>query len=100
MSAPAIAPATPPVDQADAVAEAPPVTTVAALPAGTEAVLTIATLGIDLPIVLGGQPVIDQGVVAHYTAPGWEPPVPPGAVGTYWLAAHHTTHGQPVLRAS
>jgi LPXTG-site transpeptidase (sortase) family protein len=57
--------------------------------------VAIASLGIDLPIHTGGQDVIDQGAVAHFTAPGWEPPVPPGAVGTYWLAAHHATHGGP-----
>lgn len=65
------------------------------LPAGVEAMVTIVSVGINLPVVLGGQSVIDQGVAAHYTAPGWEPPVPAGGVGTYWLAAHHTTHGAP-----
>ena len=57
--------------------------------------LTVASLGIELPIFAGGQSVIDEGVVAHYWAPGWEAPVPPGAAGTYWLAAHNATHGAP-----
>ncbi len=74
---------------------AAPEPTVAALPAGTEAIVTIASVGMELAVVSGGQAVIDQGVVAHYTAAGWEPPVPAGAPGTYWLAAHHTTHGGP-----
>ena len=81
--------------QAPVVADVQPASTIAAVPIGTEAMVTIASLGIDLPIIAGGQSVIDQGVVAHYFAPGWEPPVPPGAPGTYWLAAHHTTHGAP-----
>ena len=42
--------------------------------------------------------MIDEGVVAHYEGPGWRPPVPAGAVGTYWLAAHHATHGAPFAR--
>jgi LPXTG-site transpeptidase (sortase) family protein len=57
--------------------------------------VTIASVGIELPVFLGGQSVIDQGLVTHYTAPGWEDPVWPGAPGTYWLAAHATTHGAP-----
>ncbi len=91
----------PPETQVVAPAEAyeepePPTAAVnATVPSGAEAVVTIASIGIDLPVVLGGQSVIDQGVVAHYTAPGWEPPVPAGAPGTYWLAAHATTHGSP-----
>lgn len=70
-------------------------TTIPTAPAGAEATVTIASVGIRLPVVLGGQSVIDQGLVAHYTAPGWEDPVPAGAPGTYWLAAHATTHGAP-----
>ncbi len=69
--------------------------TISALPAGTEAMLSIPSVGMELPIVAGGQSVIDQGVVTHYVAPGWEPPVAAGAPGTYWLAAHHETHGAP-----
>jgi LPXTG-site transpeptidase (sortase) family protein len=57
--------------------------------------VSIASLGIDLPVIDGGQAVIDQGVVAHYIADGWEPPVAAGDQGTYWLAAHHETHGSP-----
>jgi LPXTG-site transpeptidase (sortase) family protein len=79
--------------------EVPPVaaagSTIATSPAGTEAIISVPSLGIELPIISGGQSVIDQGVVAHYTAPGWEPPVAAGAPGTYWLAAHHATHGAP-----
>jgi sortase family protein len=67
---------------------------VAAVP-DEEATVAIPSLGIDLPIVAGGQAIIDDGVVAHYVAPGWRPPVGPGAVGTYWLAAHDVTHGAP-----
>jgi LPXTG-site transpeptidase (sortase) family protein len=73
----------------------PAVEPMATAPAGTEAIVTVPSLGIELPIIAGGQSVIDQGVVAHYTAPGWEPPVAAGAPGTYWLAAHHATHGAP-----
>ena len=72
--------------------EVPPA---APLPAGTEAVVTIASIGVELPVVPGGQSVIDQGVAAHYWAPGWEPAVTAGAAGTYWLAAHQSTHGEP-----
>jgi LPXTG-site transpeptidase (sortase) family protein len=94
-------PVTPPgpvaqvVEEVEPVADAPSAPVVAALPSGTEAVVSIASVGIELPVVSGGQSVIDRGVVAHYTAPGWEPPVPAGAPGTYWLAAHRTTHGGP-----
>jgi hypothetical protein len=69
----------------------PPVPTVA----GEEAQLIIPSLGIRLPIMLGGQATIDRGLVTHYEASGWRPPVAPGAPGTYWLAAHHSTHGSP-----
>jgi LPXTG-site transpeptidase (sortase) family protein len=83
---------------------APTVTTVVpapALPAPdataavVEGTVSVPSLGIDLPIVEGGQPVIDEGVVAHYMADGWKDPVAAGAPGTYWLAAHHVTHGGP-----
>jgi LPXTG-site transpeptidase (sortase) family protein len=63
--------------------------------AGSEATVSIARLGIELPVVAGGQDVIDQGVVAHYWAEGWRVPAAAGGVGTYWLAAHHATHGSP-----
>jgi LPXTG-site transpeptidase (sortase) family protein len=72
-----------------------PLAELAAVPDASEAMIVIPSVGIDLPIIQGGQSVIDQGVVAHYTAPGWEPPVAAGSPGTYWLAAHHTTHGAP-----
>jgi LPXTG-site transpeptidase (sortase) family protein len=65
------------------------------VPTGAEGTVSIPRLGIDLPIRLGGQSVIDEGVVAHYTAAGWLPPTPVGAEGTYWLAAHQSTHGAP-----
>jgi LPXTG-site transpeptidase (sortase) family protein len=65
------------------------------VPTGAEGTVSIPRLGIDLPIRLGGQSVIDEGVVAHYTADGWRPPTAAGAVGTYWLAAHQQTHGSP-----
>jgi len=64
-------------------------------PPGTEATVSIPSLGIDLPVIEGGQSVIDEGVAAHYTADGWKEPVAAGAPGTYWLAAHHVTHGAP-----
>jgi LPXTG-site transpeptidase (sortase) family protein len=57
--------------------------------------VSIPSLGIDLPIIEGGQSVIDRGVAAHYYEDGWKQPVAPGAPGTYWLAAHHVTHGAP-----
>jgi LPXTG-site transpeptidase (sortase) family protein len=63
--------------------------------AGEEALLTIPSLGIRLPILLGGQATIDRGLVTHYEASGWRAPVAAGAPGTYWLAAHHSTHGSP-----
>ena len=63
--------------------------------ANEEATVAIPSLGIDLPVVEGGQSVIDEGVVAHYVGAGWLAPVPAGAPGTYWLAAHHVTHGGP-----
>jgi len=58
----------------------------------------IRRLGIDLPVVGGGQAIVDRGLVAHYQGQGWLAPTPPGAVGTYWLAAHHLTHGGPFRR--
>jgi LPXTG-site transpeptidase (sortase) family protein len=64
-------------------------------PPGTEATVSIPSLSIDLPVIEGGQSVIDEGVAAHYSADGWKEPVAPGAPGTYWLAAHHMTHGAP-----
>ena len=65
---------------------------------GSEATVSILRLGIELPVVGGGQDVIDDGLVAHYWAPGWHDPAAAGAPGTYWLAAHHETHGAPFLR--
>jgi LPXTG-site transpeptidase (sortase) family protein len=66
-----------------------------AVVAGEEATVAIPTLHIDLPVVEGGQSIIDEGVVAHYVGAGWLAPVAAGARGTYWLAAHHVTHGGP-----
>ena len=62
---------------------------------GQEATVEIPSLGVSLPVVQGGQDVIDQGVVAHYTGAQWRPPTDPGQPGTYWLAAHNSTHGSP-----
>jgi LPXTG-site transpeptidase (sortase) family protein len=59
--------------------------------------VSIPRLGIDQVVVDGGQDVIDQGLVAHYWASGWREPAGAGATGTYWLAAHHETHGAPFL---
>src|SRR6202011_3833494 len=66
------------------------------LVAGSEAFLTIPSIGIRLPVFLGGQATIDRGLVTHYEASGWRPPVPAGAAGTYWLAAHPSTPGSPL----
>jgi LPXTG-site transpeptidase (sortase) family protein len=63
--------------------------------AGQEATLVIASIGLRLPVVLGGQATIDRGLVTHVQVAGWRAPVPVGAAGTYWLAAHHVTHGAP-----
>jgi LPXTG-site transpeptidase (sortase) family protein len=65
---------------------------------GADGTVSIARLGMDLPVVHGGQDVIDRGVVAHYWAPGWREPAAAGAPGTYWLAAHRQTHGAPFAR--
>lgn len=85
----------PPAATTETRPEPAPTLTAPERPAGTVATVAIDSLGIELPVVAGGQSVIDQGVAAHYTAPGWEPPVPPGSPGTYWLAAHRSTHGAP-----
>ena len=86
-------PATPPAPTA-----APPASSLAAnWPAGAEAWIAIPSLNLSLPIFMGGQSVIDRGVATHYLAAGWRAPVAPGAAGTYWLAAHHVTHGAPFL---
>jgi LPXTG-site transpeptidase (sortase) family protein len=63
-----------------------------------EATVSIPSLNIELPIIEGGQGVIDEGVVAHYVGAGWLAPIAAGGVGTYWLAAHHVTHGGPFDR--
>ena len=62
---------------------------------GQEATVEIPSLGVSLPVVRGGQDVIDRGVAAHYTGAQWRPPTDPGRPGTYWLAAHNSTHGSP-----
>ncbi len=64
---------------------------------GQEAWISIPAIGLNLPVFAGGQSVIDEGVVTHFWAAGWRPPVAPGQPGTYWLAAHHVTHGAPFL---
>jgi LPXTG-site transpeptidase (sortase) family protein len=66
-------------------------------PASTarEATVEIPSLGVSLPVVRGGQDVIDRGVAAHYVGAQWRPPTDPGRPGTYWLAAHSSTHGSP-----
>jgi LPXTG-site transpeptidase (sortase) family protein len=51
-----------------------------------------------LPVHMGGQEVIDQGVVTHYSGPVSRPPVSVGEAGTYWLAGHQSTHGKPFAR--
>jgi LPXTG-site transpeptidase (sortase) family protein len=63
--------------------------------AGQEAVVEIPSLKLSLPVVRGGQGVIDEGVVAHYSDSRTRPAVDPGQPGTYWLAAHNSTHGSP-----
>ena len=60
-----------------------------------EATVEIPSLGVSLPVVRGGQDVIDRGVAAHYVGAQWRPPTDPGRPGTYWLAAHNSTHGSP-----
>lgn len=93
--APVATPTPPPVAKAPVrAAPAPPVANFPIV-AGSEAVLIIPSIGIRLPVVLGGQATIDRGLVTHYEASGWRPPVAAGAPGTYWLAAHHSTHGSP-----
>jgi LPXTG-site transpeptidase (sortase) family protein len=62
---------------------------------GQEATVEIPSLGISLPVVSGGQDVIDRGVAAHYEGKNLRPPIGPGQPGTYWLAAHNATHGAP-----
>jgi LPXTG-site transpeptidase (sortase) family protein len=62
---------------------------------GQEAVVEIPSLELSLPVVRGGQGVIDEGVVAHYSESRARPAVDPGMPGTYWLAAHSSTHGSP-----
>jgi LPXTG-site transpeptidase (sortase) family protein len=62
---------------------------------GQEATVDIPSIGVSLPVVTGGQDVIDRGVAAHYTGAQWRPPTDPGQPGTYWLAAHNSTHGSP-----
>jgi len=62
---------------------------------GQEATVEIPSIKVSLPVVTGGQDVIDRGVAAHYTGAQWRPPTDPGRPGTYWLAAHNSTHGSP-----
>ena len=62
---------------------------------GQEATVEIPSIRVSLPVVTGGQDVIDRGVAAHYTGAQWRPPTDPGQPGTYWLAAHNSTHGSP-----
>jgi LPXTG-site transpeptidase (sortase) family protein len=62
---------------------------------GQEATVEIPSIKVSLPVVRGGQDVIDRGVAAHYTGAQWRPATNPGQPGTYWLAAHNVTHGSP-----
>lgn len=62
--------------------------------ADQEAVVEIPSLDVSLPVVPGGQRVIDKGVAAHYSA-AHRRAVDPGRPGTYWLAAHGSTSGSP-----
>jgi LPXTG-site transpeptidase (sortase) family protein len=80
------------------VAAAGPVTAPATAPAtapGQEAMVEIPSINVSLPVVRGGQDVIDRGVAAHYEGTQWRPPTGPGRPGTYWLAAHNSTQGSP-----
>ena len=61
--------------------------------AGEEATVAIPSLHIDLPVVEGGQSVIDEGVGRPLRRRRLVGPIAAGAPGTYWLAAHHVTHG-------
>jgi sortase (surface protein transpeptidase) len=90
------APSTTPIEMRSTLVAVPKVTP--ATRATHEATVVVASLGIDLPIVEGGQEVIDKGVVAHYRGPRWLTPTAAGAIGTYWLAAHEVTHGGPFGR--
>jgi sortase (surface protein transpeptidase) len=72
-----------------------PAATPAAMVPGQEATVEIPSLGISLAVVRGGQDVIDRGVAAHYEGKNLRLPTDPGQPGTYWLAAHNSTHGSP-----
>ena len=92
----------PAVDQ-DAIraVHAPTSTTTAApvpVAVAQEAMVEVPSLDISLPVVRGGQRVIDQGVAAHYSDTRSRPAVDPGQPGTYWLAAHGSTPGSPFER--
>ena len=67
---------------------------------GQEAWLDVPAVGLHRRIFVGGQSVIDEGVVTHYTAPGAPALVAAGSRGVYWLAGHHSTHGAPLARAT
>ena len=84
-----VAATAPPTAPATSTAHAAPVVP------GQEATVEIPSISVSLPVVRGGQDVIDTGVAAHYEGAQWRPPTGPGRPGTYWLAAHNTTEGSP-----
>src|SRR5207253_11074408 len=72
-----------------------PTTPPAALGPGQQAAAATPSIRVSLPAVTGAQDVIDRGAAAHYPGAQWRPPTDPGRPGTYWLAAHNSTHGSP-----
>lgn len=95
----------PPVQTTAAITTEPAASASASAPASAsagapeqEATVTIPRLGLSLPVRMGGQDVINQGFVTHFSGPVSRPPVSVGDAGTYWLAGHHSTHGKPFAR--
>ncbi len=69
----------------------------APLPPGAVARISMAAIGLDLPVYRGSQSTIDLGVATLFDdgPGGWSAPVALGGRGTVWIAAHHTSHGAP-----
>jgi hypothetical protein len=58
---------------------------------GPEGRLVIQSLGVSMPIAMGGQATIDEGFATHWVSAEWKPPVPAGAAGTYWIDSDMVT---------
>jgi LPXTG-site transpeptidase (sortase) family protein len=79
---------------------APPPVPESGSPSADPMRVAIPAIDLDRGIVRGAQAELDSGhVVLYDDGPGpWMDPIDPGEPGTFWLAAHRSSHGSTFAR--